>query len=155
VFACSGVISTPAYSGDGHLRHTCNFDFDGGESFGQQQCVTLFRRTEGIPFASVAWPGLSGAVTGMNRERLGHFLLAAATLDFRRKGSPAILMARAVLQHARTIEETLAFMDRTGVFGSDILVLADGKSGRAVIVEKSRAVPPSLNRRPSRNLANG
>ena len=94
---------------------------------------------EGIPFVSVAWPGLSGSVTGMNKQRLALFINAGATRDFRRIGTPTIILARQVLQHARDIEEALAIIRSTTVFVSDILVLADGKSGQAVVVEKSPA----------------
>jgi len=138
-FACTGVISTPAFSGDNHLWLARNFDFEGGESFARQKSITFYHpaSTADIPFASVAWPGLSGTVTGMNRERLALFINAAATKDFRRIGTPTILMARQVLQHARTIDEALAIIRPTPVFVSDIIVLADGKTGRSVIVEKN------------------
>ena len=137
--ACTGVIASPGFSGDGHLWLARNFDFEAGQTFSRHKSVTYCVPDEGIPFVSVAWPGLSGSVTGMNKQRLALFINAGATRDFRRIGTPTIILARQVLQHARDIEEALAIIRSTTVFVSDILVLADGKSGQAVVVEKSPA----------------
>jgi predicted exporter len=146
-FACTGVVSLPTYTAPaaggppGHLLLARNFDFEGGESFGRQKSVTYVvpPAGQGIPFAHVAWPGLSGAVTGMNARQIALFINAAATGDFRRIGTPTILMARDVLQHAASIDEAEAIIRRTPVFVSDILVVADGKTGRARVFEKSPA----------------
>jgi hypothetical protein len=139
-FACTGVVSLPAYSGpQGHLLIGRIFDFEGGESFGRQKSITYVIPPpgQGIPFAHVAWPGLSGAVTGMNREKIALFINAAATADFRRIGTPTILMARQVLQHARSLEQARQIIADTQTFVSDIVVLADGKTGEACVIEKS------------------
>jgi isopenicillin-N N-acyltransferase like protein len=141
-FACTGVVSLPAYSsadGTGHLLLGRVFDFEGGESFGRQKSITFVIPTEGIPFAHVAWPGLSGVVTGMNKEKIAVFLNAAATSDLRRIGTPTILMARDVLQHARSLDEAEKIIRRTQVFVSDLVVVADGKTGQTRVFEKSPA----------------
>jgi predicted exporter len=147
-FACTGVVSSPAYTGTpeapGHLLLGRIFDFEGGESFGRQKSVTYVippegERGEGIPFAHVAWPGLSGAVTGMNREKIAVFINAAATSDFRRIGTPTILLAREILQYAHSIDDAQRLIERTQTFVSDILVVADGKTGQARVFEKSPA----------------
>ncbi|HVX84873.1 MAG TPA: C45 family autoproteolytic acyltransferase/hydrolase [Phycisphaerae bacterium] len=139
-FGCTGVVSLPGYTGgDGHLLLGRDFDFEGGESFGRQKSVTLVipPEGEGIPYAHVAWPGLEGCVTGMNRERIALFINAAATKDFRRIGTPTILMAREVLEQARSIGDAERIIRGTQVFVSDIIVVADGKTGRARVFEKS------------------
>jgi len=151
-FACTGVVSLPAYTGPGgdgasasggetagHLLLARVFDFEGGDSFGRQKSITYVVPDEpgAIPFAHVAWPGLSGAVTGINRERIALFINAAATSDFRRIGTPTILMARDVLEHAHTLAQAEAIIRRTQVFVSDIIVVADGKTGAANVFEKS------------------
>ena len=133
-----------------------NFDFEGGDSFGRQKSVTYVvpPKGEGIPFVHVAWPGLSGAVTGMNRERIALFINAAATKDFRRIGTPTILMARDVLQHARTIAEAEAIIRRTQVFVSDIVTVADGKTGKTRIFEKSPGTTAAYDVKDSVVVAN-
>ncbi len=162
-FACTGVVSLPDYSGGaggdgggGHLMLGRNFDFEGGDSFGRQKSLTVVipPKEEGIPFAHVAWPGLSGAVTGINQEKIALFINAAATQDFRRIGTPTILMARDVLQHARNIEEAEAIIRRTQVFVSDIVVVADGKTGKTRIFEKSPGTTAAYDVKDSAVVAN-
>ncbi len=146
-FACTGIVSLPSYtsaSSAGHLMLGRVFDFEGGESFGRQKSITYVIPAPtpndprpNIPFAHVAWPGLAGAVTGINQQKLALFLNAAATEDIRRIGTPTILMARDILQHARTIDEADTIIRSTQVFVSDIIVIADGKTGRAKVFEKS------------------
>jgi isopenicillin-N N-acyltransferase-like protein len=143
-FACTGIVSLPAYTSStpgGHLLLARVFDFEGGESFGRQKSITYIIPPpgEGIPFAHVAWPGLAGVVTGMNQEKIALFLNAAATRDFRRIGTPTILMARDILEHARSLNEAERIIRVTEVFVSDIVVVADGKTGEARIFEKSPA----------------
>ena len=148
-FACTGVVSLPSYSAaksraDGHLLLARNFDFEGGESFGKQKSITYVFPPEtgpdaGIPFAHVAWPGLAGAVTGINQQKIALFLNAAATSDFRRIGTPTILMARDILQHASSLDDAEKILRHTQTFVSDIIVIADGKTGQARIFEKSPA----------------
>lgn len=142
-FACTGIISTPDYSAssNGHLLLARNFDFEGGESFARQKSLTYIIPPpgEGIPFAHVAWPGLDGCVTGINRERIALFINAAATSDFARIGTPTILMTRQILQHASSLDDAEKIIRNTPVFVSDIIVVADGKTGQARVFEKSPA----------------
>ena len=147
-FACTGVISLPEYSAphDGHLMLGRVFDFEGGDTFGRQKSLTYVipPPNEGIPFAHVAWPGLAGCVTGMNADKIALFLNAAATKDFRRIGTPTIFMARDILQHARSLDDAERIIRNTQVFVSDIIVVADGKTGHARIFEKSPAATVAL-----------
>ena len=143
-FACTGIVSLPSYTSStpgGHLLLARVFDFEGGESFGRQKSITYVipPANEGIPFAHVAWPGLAGAVTGMNQQKIALFINAAATKDFRRIGTPTILMARDVLEHARSLDEAEHIIRFAKVFVSDIVVVADGKTGQSRIFEKSPA----------------
>ncbi len=154
LFGCTGVVADGDFSGDGHLWLARNFDFEGGESFGRQKCVTYVHPDEGYAFATVAWPGLAGCVTGMNQQRIALFINAAATADRRRIGTPSIFVARDVLQHARTLDEAVAIIRGAQVFVSDIFVIGDGKTGRAVVVEKSPAKTAVWNVSGSAAVAN-
>ncbi len=145
LFACTGVVADRTTSGDGHLWLARNFDFEGGESFGRQKCVTYVHPDDGYAFATVAWPGLAGCGTGINEQHIALFINAAATTDHRRIGTPSIFVARNVLQHARTLDEAVAIIRNAQVFVSDSFVVCDGKTGRAVVVEKSPAATAIWN----------
>ena len=58
-----------AATANGHLIIGRNFDFEGPEdlSIVKRPCCSS-RPRERIPFASVAWVGMSGVVTGLNTE---------------------------------------------------------------------------------------
>lgn len=134
---CTGVVARPAWSGDGCLWLARNFDFEGGPAFNQQKSITFVRPRRGYPFVTVAWPGLSGCVTGFNGQKIGLFINAAATRGFKPIGEPTIIVARQVLQFARNLKEAIAIFQKADVFVADSIVVGDGKTGRAVIIEKS------------------
>ncbi len=134
---CTGIAAMGSFSGDGHLWLARNFDFEGGEAFDRQKSITFVRPRHGIAFATVAWPGLAGCVTGMNADRIGLYVNAAATKDFRRIGTPMIIVAREVLQFAHSLSQAERIVSQAKVFVSNIIVVGDGKTGRAVVLEKS------------------
>jgi predicted exporter len=134
---CTGVISCPAWSGDHCLWLARNFDFEGGPAFNRQKSITLMRPKKGYAFVSVAWPGLSGCVTGFNSRKIGLFINAAATRGFKPIGEPTIIAARQVLQFAGSLSQAEAIIRYAPVFVADSIVVGDGNTGRAVIIEKS------------------
>ena len=67
----SAAPASPSRDGaaeGGHAVLARNFDFEAGPIFDEHKAVFLMREEGRIPYASVAWPGLMGAVTGMNAE---------------------------------------------------------------------------------------
>ena len=134
---CTGVISTPAWSGDGHLWLARNFDFECGPAFNHQKSITFVQPNHGYSFATVAWPGLAGCVTGMNVKHLGLFINAAASDSFRPIGEPTIVVAREVLQHAENIRQAVDIFRKAHVFVTNIIVVGNGRTGRAAVLEKS------------------
>jgi len=134
---CTGVVACPDWSGDGDLWLARNFDFEGGPAFNRQKSITFVRPAHGYAFVTVAWPGLSGCVTGFNSQKIGLFINAAATRGFKPIGEPTIIVARDVLQFAHSIRQAVAIFQKADVFVADSIVVGDGKTGRAVIIEKS------------------
>ena len=57
-----------------------NFDFEGPEIFDREKAVLFFKPKGKIPFASVAWVGMSGVVTGLNAEGI-YVSVNAARMD--------------------------------------------------------------------------
>lgn len=136
---CTGVIAKPAWSGDGHLWLARNFDFECGPAFNHQKSITFVRPNHGYGFATIAWPGLAGCVTGMNEKHIGLFINAAASASFRPVGEPTIIVARQVLQFASHIRQAIAMFRRAHVFVTNIIVVGNGRTGRAAVLEKSPA----------------
>jgi hypothetical protein len=126
----------PATTG-GHLVVGRNFDFEGGEIFDEQKAVLFVHPGGRIPFASVAWVGFAGVVTGINAEGIVITVNAARTDDKSVEGMPVAFLAREVLEQAHTLDEAVAILRRHKTLVSDVYLVGDGKTMTAAIVEKS------------------
>ncbi len=136
---CTGVVATPAWSGDGHLWLGRNFDFECGPAFNHQKSISFVKPLRGYAFATVAWPGLAGFVSVINEKHIGLFINAAASDSFRPVGEPTIIVARQVLQHAASIHQAIKIFRAAHVFVSNIIVVGNGRNGRAAVLEISPA----------------
>jgi hypothetical protein len=130
-FAASGKATT-----DGHLIIGRNFDFEGPEIFDREKAVLFFKPAGKIPFASVAWTGMTGVVTGINAEKIYVSINAARTEDKGDVGIPVEILLREILENARSIDDVIALV-RTPVMVPDLYLVGDGKTGQAVIIERS------------------
>ena len=114
-----------------------NFDFNAGRCFDENKIVIYFEPDKGLKFISVAWPGMIGVVSGLNEAKIAVTINAANSSDSRKVGTPVSLVLRDVMQHASTIEEAVDIIAKSKVFVSDSYLIADGKTNRAVVLEKT------------------
>jgi len=136
---CTSFAARGVCTANGHLIVGRNFDFDAGRGFDTNKIVIRFKPDHGLSFISVAWPGMIGVVSGINEKRIAVCVNAAQSSDVRQVGTPVSLVLREVLQTASTLEEAVAIIRRKEVFVSDLYLVADGKTGEAVVVEKTPA----------------
>ena len=68
LIGCSAFVLGPGATRDGHTLLGRAFDFEAGDEFDRDKAVFFVRENGAIPFASVAWPGLVGVLSGMNAE---------------------------------------------------------------------------------------
>jgi hypothetical protein len=137
VAGCTAFAATGRRTADGRLWVGRCFDFEAGPVFDRNKIIGCFRPSRGLAFLSVSWPGMAGAVTGINEARLYCSINGAHSADAGRIGTPVSLVVRQVLQYARTVPEALAIVRGARVFVADSYLVADGKTGEAVVVEKS------------------
>ncbi len=107
---CSALLVEPARSATGEMLFGRNFDFDPMGVLHKYSLVIVCRPNDKHAFVSVAFPGLTGVVSGMNDEGL-----ALATLDvyssrdgssmFSADGVPLSLTYRRVLEECKNVEE--------------------------------------------------
>jgi isopenicillin-N N-acyltransferase like protein len=116
------------------------FDFEVDEIFDRHKAVFLVREEGQIPFASVAWPGLLGVVSGMNAEGVAIVVHGARAGAPRAEGEPVVHALRRVLSTARSTDEALAALAAQPAMVSHILILSD-RSGRAAAVERVPGQP--------------
>src|SRR5205814_857202 len=78
---CSAFAASASATSDGHVLLARNFDFEAGRVFDEEKVVLVVEPRDGIPFVHVAWSGMVGAVSGLNREGIACALNASASDD--------------------------------------------------------------------------
>jgi len=131
--SCAGV--SPGRSVDGAVRLARNLDWWGGEVLSGLELVVVETGPGQRPFVSFTWPGLVGAVTGMN----GAGLTVANLVALKQAGSPAgqvpvLFLLREVLEQDASVDEALARLKATRAGAAQSFALADPE--RAVAVER-------------------
>lgn len=114
-----------------------NFDFDVEGVFDKEKILKWVYPDDGIPYLSIIWAGMVGAVTGINQQGIFVAINAAGSDDFSRVGTPTTIVVKNILSKCKTLEEAVALLKESHVFITDIFIMADRKSNRVVIVEKS------------------
>ena len=116
------------------------FDFEVDEVFDDHKAVFLVREDGQIPFASVAWPGLVGVVSGMNADGVAIVVHGARAGQPQAEGEPVVHALRRVLSTAHDTEEALRALAAQPAMVSHIVILTD-RSGRAAAVERVPGKP--------------
>jgi len=123
----------------GHLILGRNFDFEGPPIFDADKAVLFFRPSAPgkLAFASVAWTGMTGVVTGLNSAGIYASLNALRSDDKGTTGVPVELLLREIMESAHTLDEAIALVQSRPVFVPDLYLLGDGNLREAAVVERS------------------
>ena len=111
------------------------FDFEVDEVFDRHKAVFLVREDGQIPFASVAWPGLVGVVSGMNQEGVAVVVHGARGGQPQAEGEPVVHALRRVLSTAHDTSEAIRALAEQPAMVSHIVIVNDA-AGRAAVVER-------------------
>ena len=122
---------------NGHLITGRNFDWEAAEIFSTDRIVIMCEPDEGIPFISLAWAGMAGVVSGMNREGVSVTINGAPSSLPSETATPMAIVARDVLQHAHNLEEAMKILNESKVFVSAIWLIGAREEGRFISVEKT------------------
>lgn len=120
----------------GHVVLARNFDFEAGSVFDLGKALFVVREEGKIPYASVAWPGLVGAVSGMNAEGVGLVVHGGRAREAKPIGEPVVHTMRDVLANARSTAEAVELLSARAPMVSHIVMVADAK-GDVAIVERA------------------
>ncbi len=137
LLGCSAFAAAGQATTTGHLIIGRNFDFEGPEPFDKDKAVLFFHPKDKLSFASIAWAGMSGVVTGINSESIFVSLNAARTDDKGQVGMPVELLMRQIMEEAHSIDDVVRMVKQTPVLVPDFYLVGDGKSGESVIIERS------------------
>jgi isopenicillin-N N-acyltransferase like protein len=140
VVGCTSFALAADRTALGHVIVARSFDFEGGDAMDRDKAVFLVREAGAIPFASVAWPGFVGVVTGMNAEGVVVVVHGARAGTPASEGIPVGFSLREAIAHARTTEEAVHVLASQSVLVSHIVFVADAR-GSFAIVERAPGVP--------------
>jgi len=129
----------------GHVVLARNFDFEAGSIFDTGKAVFLVREEGAIPYASVSWPGLVGAFSGMNAEGFALVVHGARARTPKAVGEPVVHTTRDLLAHARTTAEAIEIVRQRSPMVSHLLMFVDA-TGDVAIIERAPGEPIHVRR---------
>jgi hypothetical protein len=148
LIGCTTFTFDGAATSDGSGVLARAFDFEVDEIFDRRKAVFLVREQGKLPFASVAWPGLVGVVSGMNLEGVAVVVHGGRAREPRASGEPVVHALRRVLSEARTTEDAVRLLAERSPMVSHIVIATDAH-GHSVVIERApgfqdavRALPP-------------
>jgi isopenicillin-N N-acyltransferase like protein len=132
VTGCSTISLPASASPDGVARFGRNLDFDSMNILDKKTVVIVYHPEGKYQFATIGWPGMIGAVSGMNK-----YGLCLANMEVPRgfrppMATPYTLLYRDVLEQCRTVDEAVALLKRSGRQSANNLMLMDAAGNRAV-----------------------
>jgi len=146
---CTTFLVRGASGDGGHSWLARNFDFEVDDIFDQRKILYLMVESETIPFASVAWPGVPGVVSGMNAEGLALVVHGGRAGSFDVSGEPVLQTMRYVLGHARSTADALEILRHKRPMVSHIVIATD-PSAQSMVIERVPRQSPYVYRVPER-----
>ncbi|MEA2749734.1 MAG: isopenicillin-N N-acyltransferase like protein, partial [Myxococcales bacterium] len=110
LLGCTAFGLGPEATTDGHALFARAFDFEAADVFDRDKAVFVVREDGKIPFASVAWPGLVGVVTGMNAEGVAVAVNGGRAREPSTTGMPVAFSLRETLENAHDTAEAITIL---------------------------------------------
>jgi hypothetical protein len=145
LIGCTAFGLGPGATRDGHVLVGRAFDFEAADALDREKVVYFVAKDGAIPFASVAWPGLVGVVSGMNLEGVAVVVNGGRAREAASEGEPVVYSLRDVLEQAHDTSEAVALLQRQKVMVSHIVFVADAK-GQFAVVERAPGVDAFVQR---------
>lgn len=121
---CSALAAGGSRTGDGRYLLGRNLDYPlFTDVMVRQLRLFLLEPAQGLPLASLAWPGYVGVCTGMNRAGVALAQLTAMSLDRSLKGIPAALRFRQALEGGSDVPGAARLiLEAPGTIGNNLVL---------------------------------
>lgn len=149
LIGCTTFTFDHAATSDGSGLLARAFDFEVDEIFDRRKAVFLVRESGKIPFASVAWPGLVGVVSGMNLEGVAIVVHGGRAREPQPSGEPVVHALRRVLSEARDSTEAARLLASRAPMVSHIVIVTDAH-GQSLVIERAPGIADSVRPLPNR-----
>ena len=134
---CTAFGAWGAATAENHLLCGRNFDWEADPVFDEDRILIFCEPKNGIAFVSLAWAGMAGCVSGMNREGIS-IMVNGAPSDLPADGAePTCLVAREVLEHAHNLAGAVEIIRNRHTFVSAMFLVGSRADGKFIVVEKT------------------
>lgn len=132
---CTTFLLRDGASAMGHSLLARNFDFEVDAVFDEKKTVYLILEDGRLPYLSVAWPGMPGAVSAMNAQGVAVVAHGGRAGNLDVTGQPVLQTLRYVMGHAHNTKEAVAILESRKPMVSHIVIVTDG-TGDSRVVER-------------------
>lgn len=134
---CTSLAVWNENTEDGQMLIGRNFDFYVGDDFAKNKLIEFIEPEDGIPYMSVSWPGMTGVVSGMNKDGITVTINAGKSKIPLTAKTPISLVTREILQYAKNIDDAIVIAKKRKVFVSESILVGSARDKNAVIIEVS------------------
>jgi len=136
-FASSAFAVSGEATSDREILVGRNADLGNRGTFDNLKAIVFYEPDKGNSFVSICWPAMVGVISGMNDKGIVVSVMSSRSTDVSMEGMPVSFLLKKVLQYANNIDEAVKIISQTPRMSSSSIIIADGKSNEAVVVEAS------------------
>lgn len=134
---CTSFAAWDSKTQDAQLLLGRNFDFYAGDKFAEEKIIAFINPDQGHKFMMYTWPGMIGAVSGMNEKGITVTINAGKTRIPLIAKTPISLVAREILQYAENTAEAIEIARKREVFVSEAIMVGSASERKAILIEVS------------------
>ncbi|MDD2901612.1 MAG: C45 family autoproteolytic acyltransferase/hydrolase [Syntrophales bacterium] len=139
---CSALAAGGPYTRDGSYLLGRNLDYPlFTREMVQHLTLFLLAPAQGLPLASLAWPGYVGVCTGMNRAGVALAQLTSMSRDRTWRGVPAALRFRQALEEGADVPTAASLVLKApGTIGNNLLLCAPAEAAGLEIAARQGVI---------------